>query len=218
MRVDIVHNVTKLNDALATQLRETLHAHGIFTINLISSPGSGKTTLLEKTLAALAGEFRQAVIVGDLATALDASRLVEYAPAVQINTDGGCHLDAAMVQNALAALDLDAIDVLYIENVGNLVCPVGFDLGHDVKVGLLSVTEGEDKIAKYPRLWREADVAVLNKIDLAPYVNFSREKFYADLALLNANLTVLEVAATKELGLDAWYDWLRTARAAALQR
>ncbi len=216
MRVDVVHNVTKLNDAMAAQIREELRSHGIFTINLISSPGSGKTTLLEHTLDLLRGELRQAVIVGDLATSLDAYRMGEYAPAIQINTDGGCHLDAAMVSKALESLNLDEIDVLYIENVGNLVCPVGYDLGQDVKVGMLSVTEGEDKIAKYPRLWREAAVVLLNKIDLIPFVYFSRSTFYADLEAVNALLPVIEISATKGEGLDRWCEWITRTRAEML--
>ncbi len=216
MRVDVVQNVAKLNDAMAAQIRETLRAKGIFTLNLISSPGSGKTTLLEKTLENLHGQVRQAVIVGDLATSLDAFRLGEYAPAVQVNTDGGCHLDAAMVGKALDNLDLDEIDVLYIENVGNLVCPVGYDLGQDVKVGMLSVTEGDDKIAKYPRLWREAAVVLLSKIDLAPFVYFNRTKFYADLGQINALLPVIEIAAIKGDGLDKWCEWILRTRSERL--
>jgi hydrogenase nickel incorporation protein HypB len=208
MRVDVVHNVLKLNDALAAQIRARLKTQGIFTLNLISAPGSGKTTLLERTLAHFGPTRGQAVIVGDLATSRDAERLAPFARAVQINTDGGCHLDAAMVANALESLDLAGVELLYIENVGNLVCPVGFDLGHDVKIGLLSVTEGEDKVAKYPRLWREADLVLLNKIDLLPYVPFDRDRFYEDLRALNGTVEVLEVAAAREQGLEPWYAWL----------
>lgn len=216
MRVDVVHNVLKLNDALAASLRERFHAAGVFAVNLISSPGAGKTTLLEQTLAHFDGQIGQAVVVGDLATTRDAERLAAYARAVQINTDGGCHLDAAMVANALGALDLTGVDVLYIENVGNLVCPVGFDLGHDAKVGILSVTEGEDKVAKYPRLWLEADAIVLNKVDLLPYVPFDRDRFYADLRAVRETVPVFEVAATDPATLGDWFDWLSRARAAAL--
>jgi hydrogenase nickel incorporation protein HypB len=208
MRVDVVHNVLKLNDALAAQIRSRLHERGIFTLNLISAPGSGKTTLLERTLAHFGERLGQAVIVGDLATSRDAERLAQFARCVQINTDGGCHLDAAMVANALDTLDLDGVEVLYIENVGNLVCPVGFDLGHDAKVGVISVTEGEDKVAKYPRLWREADVVLLNKIDLLPYVPFDRDRFYADLRDINGTVPVIEVAAAKGEGLEAWFAWV----------
>lgn len=213
MRVDVVHNVLKLNDALAQQIRSGLRAQGIFVPNLISSPGSGKTTLLERTLAHFQGEWGQAVIVGDLATSRDAERLAPFAQSVQINTDGGCHLDAAMVANALPHLDLTGVDVLYIENVGNLVCPVGYDLGHDAKVALISVTEGEDKVAKYPRLWREADVVLLTKADLLPYVPFSRDGFYEDLRALNETVPVLEVSSSTGQGMDAWFDWLRVRRA-----
>ncbi|MCC7491772.1 MAG: hydrogenase nickel incorporation protein HypB [Fimbriimonadaceae bacterium] len=208
MRVDVVHNVTKLNDAMAQQIRETLREKRIFCLNLISSPGSGKTTILERTLDHLRDELRCAVIVGDLATSIDAYRMAEYAPTIQINTDGGCHLDAAMVSTALESLKLDELDVLFIENVGNLVCPVGFDLGQDVKVGILSVTEGEDKVAKYPRIWREASIVLLNKIDLAPFVFFNRTKFYADLEQVNALLPVIEMSATKGDGVSRFCDWI----------
>jgi hydrogenase nickel incorporation protein HypB len=214
MRVDVVHNVLKLNDALAAQIREQLRARGVFALNLISSPGSGKTTLLERTLAHFTGRLGQAVVVGDLATSRDAERLAAHAPAVQINTDGGCHLDAAMVANALERLDLDGVDLLWIENVGNLVCPVGFDLGHEVKIGLLSVTEGEDKIAKYPRLWREADLVLLSKVDLLPYVPFDRERFVADLRALNETVSLIEVSATTGHGLADWYAWIEQRRSA----
>ena len=216
MRVDVVHNVLKLNDALAGDIRRKLHELGIVTLNLISSPGSGKTTLLQRTLAHFGGTLKQAVVVGDLATTLDAERMADLAQTVQINTDGGCHLDAAMVSNALEALDLTGVDVLYIENVGNLVCPVGYDLGHDLKVGMLSTPEGEDKIAKYPRLWHEADAVLLNKCDLLPYVGFNRDKFYADLRELNADAPVFEVTATDEASLSLWYDWLTRRREATL--
>ncbi|MBI2302129.1 MAG: hydrogenase nickel incorporation protein HypB [Armatimonadetes bacterium] len=213
MRVDVVHNVLKLNDALAAQIRARLHAAGIFTLNVISAPGSGKTTLLERTLAHFGAEIGQAVIVGDLATSRDAERLAPFARAVQVNTDGGCHLDAAMVANALEALDLTGVELLWVENVGNLVCPVGFDLGHDVKVGLLSVPEGEDKVAKYPRLWREADAVLLNKVDLLPYVSFDRERFYADLRAINETVPVFEVQATTAETLRGWFEWVAAARA-----
>lgn len=217
MKVNVVRNVSKLNDVLAQQIREELHRHDIFCVNIISSPGSGKTTMLEKTLLRLKDDVRQAVIVGDLATSLDAYRMGDYAPTIQINTDGGCHLDAAMIEQALDSLDLDEIDILYIENVGNLVCPVGFDLGEDVKVAMLSVTEGEDKIVKYPRLWREAAVVLLNKVDLMPFVFFNRCKFYADLEAINAMLPVIEMAAAKDEGIDKWCEWLIRERQERLQ-
>ncbi len=212
MRVNVVHQVAKLNDAMAAQIRTRLQARGVFCVNLISSPGSGKTTLLERTLDELDGVARCAVIVGDPATALDAYRLGEHAPAIQINTDGGCHLDAAMIERALENVDLDDLDILFIENVGNLVCPVGFDLGQTAMVGVVSVTEGEDKVIKYPRLWREASVVILNKIDLSPFVFFNRSKFYADLASINAMLPVIEMSATKGEGIDRWCEWLLRGR------
>lgn len=212
MKVDVVHNVLKLNDAMAAQIRQHLRDAGVFAVNLISAPGSGKTTLLERTLEHFAGRLGQAVIVGDLATSRDAERTARFARSVQINTDGGCHLDAAMVANALASLDLSDVDLLYIENVGNLVCPVGFDLGEDLKIGMLSVTEGEDKVAKYPRLWREADAILLNKIDLLPFVNFDRHRFYTDLADLRSMVPVFEVSATSATDLEGWLGWLERQR------
>lgn len=211
MEIKVVHNVLKANDEFAAQTRALLREKGVLTVNLISSPGSGKTTLLERTVEALHEDWSLAVIEGDLATTRDAERIAHYGiPALQINTDGGCHLDAHLVQRCVRDLDLDRLDLLFIENVGNLVCPVGFDLGEDYKVGIMSVAEGDDKAAKYPRLFREAALVVLNKIDLLPYVDFDVDRFRADVAAINANVPVLEMSCRTGEGIEAWLEWLRS--------
>ena len=177
MQIPVVRNVLEANEKIAASVREKLRERKILALNLISSPGAGKTTLLERTLHDLAGEFRMAVIEGDLQTDNDARRVAATgAQAVQINTDGGCHLDSNMIMTAMESLDLDGVDILFIENVGNLVCPVEFDCGEDAKVALLSVTEGDDKPEKYPLLFNLAKAMVLNKVDLLPYVDFDRER------------------------------------------
>ena len=181
-------------------------------LNLISSPGSGKTSLLERTLNDLAGEFRMAVIEGDLQTDNDARRVAASgAQAVQINTEGGCHLNSSMISEALQAVDLEGLDILFIENVGTLVCPTDFDCGEDAKIALLSVTEGDDKPQKYPYLFHKAKAMILNKIDLLPYVDFDVDKARAHARAANADLAVMEVSCRTRSGLDAWYEWLRAA-------
>ena len=182
MEIPVIRNVLEANGKLAASLKDQFAKHGILALNLISSPGAGKTSLLERTLTDLASEFRMAVIEGDLQTDNDARRVAATgAKAVQINTDGGCHLDSNLVMEALGAFDLNEIDILFIENVGNLVCPVEFDCGEDAKIALLSVTEGDDKPEKYPLLFNRASAMVLNKIDLLPYVDFDVEVApYAD--------------------------------------
>lgn len=213
MEVPVIRNLLEANDAIAAQLRELFARRGILALNLISSPGAGKTALLERTLTDLGCEFRMAVIEGDLQTDNDARRVAATgAQAVQINTGGGCHLDGAMVLDALGSLNLDGLDILFIENVGNLVCPVEFDCGEDSKIALLSVTEGDDKPEKYPLLFNLATVMVLNKIDLLPHVDFSVEKATRFARKLNSALAVLPVSCRSKQGLEAWYGWLRTAR------
>lgn len=176
MEIPVIRNVLEANGKLAASLKDQFAKHGILALNLISSPGAGKTSLLERTLKDLASEFRMAVIEGDLQTDNDARRVAATgAKAVQINTDGGCHLDSNLVMEALGAFDLNEIDILFIENVGNLVCPVEFDCGEDAKIALLSVTEGDDKPEKYPLLFNRASAMILNKIDLLPYVDFDVE-------------------------------------------
>ena len=176
MEIRVIRNVLEANEKLSARLKEHFARHGILTLNLISSPGAGKTSLLERTLADLSPEFRMAVIEGDLQTDNDAQRVAATgAQAVQINTVGGCHLDSNLVMEALGALDLSEIDILFIENVGNLVCPVEFDCGEDAKIALLSLPEGDDKPEKYPFLFNRASAMILNKIDLLPYLDFDME-------------------------------------------
>lgn len=215
MEIPVVRNILEANDRIAGQLKKLFTANKIFVPNLISSPGAGKTTLLEKTLTALKGEFKMAVIEGDLMTDNDAQRVAATgAQAVQINTQGGCHLSSAMVLEALDNIDLEGLDILFVENVGNLVCPVEFDVGEDCKVALLSVTEGHDKPEKYPLLFELSAAMVLNKTDLLPYVDFDTEEAAKFARALNKDLEIFEVSCTKGDGLDAWLDWLRAGVAA----
>jgi hydrogenase nickel incorporation protein HypB len=200
----------KANQDMAAVNREILESQGIKVINMISSPGAGKTTILEKTVAALKNEIPLAVIEGDLMTTKDAERIGRHGvPVIQINTNGGCHLDANMVNNAMNELPLDKVRLLIIENVGNLVCPASFDLGEDLKVVVLSIPEGDDKPLKYPSVFKNAGVCILNKIDFLPLSNFNLEGFYQDIASLNDDLKVFTISAWKEEGLQAWYDYLR---------
>ncbi len=213
MQIPIVKNVLESNDNKAEELREQFNSHNILVLNLISSPGAGKTSLLEKTLADLSNEFRFAVIEGDLQTDNDARRIAATGTkAVQINTEGGCHLNAAMIAKAIENFDLNQIDILFIENVGNMVCPVEFDCGEHAKVALLSTTEGDDKPEKYPTLFSASKAMVLNKIDLLPYVPFSLDKAIRHAMALNAELQIFPLSCTSQEGLTAWYDWLRSAK------
>ena len=215
MQIPVVRNVLEANEKMADNVRRLLTEKGILSLNLISSPGAGKTTLLERTLSDLAGEFRMAVVEGDLQTDNDARRVAATgAQAVQINTDGGCHLDSNMILTSLESLDLTGVDILFIENVGNLVCPVEFDCGEDAKVALLSVAEGDDKPEKYPLLFNLAKALVLNKIDLLPYVDFDLARARNFATKLNKNLDIFEVSCRKGDGLEGWYNWLRSMRAA----
>ena len=210
MQIPVVRNVLEANEKLADQVRARLDAGKILALNLISSPGAGKTTLLERTLADLSGEFRMAVIEGDLQTDNDARRVAATgAQAVQINTEGGCHLNSSMI--------LQALDILFIENVGNLVCPVEFDCGEDAKIALLSVAEGDDKPEKYPLLFNLARTMVLNKIDLLPHVDFDVQRARNFATRLNRDLAIFEVSCRNGQGLDGWYDWLRATRKAKLE-
>lgn len=210
MQITIMQSLLEANDRKAAELRSLLTAKNIFVVNLISSPGSGKTTLLEKTLPLLATKnIRAAVIEGDVATDRDAQRLASCnVPVALINTDGACHLEGVSIEKALQSFDLDALHIIFIENVGNLVCPAEFDIGEDVKVAMLSTPEGVDKVSKYPLLFREASLLLLNKVDLLEYLDFEKQSFYNDVALLNPRLEVLEMALTKGIGLDKWIAWL----------
>ncbi len=218
MEIPVVRNVLEANDKIADELRVLFKEKNILVLNLISSPGAGKTSILERTLTDLRSEFRMAVIEGDLQTSNDARRVAATgAKAVQINTDGGCHLNGNMILEALKSLDTDEIDILFIENVGNLVCPVEFDCGEDAKVALLSVTEGDDKPEKYPLLFNLAQAMVLNKIDLLPYVDFDVARAREFSTKLNKDLPIFEVSCRTQEGLEGWYQWLRDALATKRQ-
>ncbi len=208
--VTLEQRVLARNDALARQNRDWLHARGILALNLMSSPGAGKTTLLERTARDLAGELVIGVIEGDQETALDADRMrAAGCRVVQVNTGTGCHLDAVMVRDALAALDPPDGSVVVIENVGNLVCPALFDLGEAHRVVLASVTEGADKPVKYPHMFRSAGLVLVSKTDLLPYLDFDLDQCTADLGKISPAATVLPVSARAGDGIGGWYDWLR---------
>lgn len=214
--VQVRQNVLKQNDILARALREQFRRAGLFVASLVSSPGSGKTTLLERTLAALKDSRRVAALVGDLATENDASRLGRTgAPVKQIVTGTVCHLDAIMVRRALQGWDLEALDYLFIENVGNLVCPAAYDLGEELRVVLLSVTEGEDKPLKYPPIFHGADLVLITKIDLAELAGFDREAARRNLQAVAPGIPVLEVSARTGAGMDAWLQILHDRASAA---
>ena len=210
MKIKLARDILKANDQLADTLRVRLAEAGVLTVNLIGSPGSGKTSLLEATFDGLSG-LRAAVIEGDIATALDAERIERKGvPAVQINTEGACHLDANMVLGAAHELDLGILDLLFIENVGNLVCPATWDLGEDLKVVVASVAEGDEKPRKYPGIFEKAAACVLNKTDLLPYVDFDVERFRRDAGRLNPRIQFLPLSAIEGTGVAEWVVWLRT--------
>jgi len=212
--ITIERKVLARNDEFAAQNRARFAESGLFVFNIVSSPGAGKTSLLERTLERLRESTRIAVVEGDVQTDFDAQRVAKYGvPVVQIVTNGGCHLEARLVQDALAELDLANLDLLVIENVGNLVCPANYDLGEAMKVVLLSTTEGDDKPLKYPGMFRNASVLVINKTDLVPYAGCDLEAMRKNALSVNPNLTVFETSCTTGAGLDAWCGWLR-ARAA----
>jgi len=220
-RVKILRNVMEANDAIAMQTRNLLREKNILAFNLIGSPGAGKTTLLEQTIANLnlplseakGPQLAIAVVEGDIATTRDAERIARLdVPVVQLHTDGECHLRANLVHQALSDYNLEDIDILFIENVGNLVCPVEFDIGEYAKVGVLSVPEGDDKPLKYPLLFRKSGCIVLNKIDLLPYVDFDKARFYADIERIDSNLKVIEVSCRTGEGIGDWVDWIKQTR------
>lgn len=208
--LDIRQKILSKNDEIARALRARLRGHGVFTLNLVSSPGSGKTRLLEDTLRRLVARgIRASALVGDLATDNDAQRLARSgAPVRQILTQGRCHLEAEMIEQHLQGWDLDACDVLFIENVGNLVCPSSYDLGEDVRVALLSVTEGEDKPLKYPSIFNSADLALVTKIDLVEACEADLPALRANLQAIRPGIRVFETSARTGDGVDAWIDYL----------
>ncbi len=214
--VEVRRNVLKQNDVLARELRDRFHRAGVFVVSLVSSPGSGKTAFLEKTLTLLGQSHRVAALVGDLATENDAARLARsQAPVKQIITGTICHLEAAMVGKALDGWELEGLDFLFIENVGNLVCPSSYDLGEDLRLVLLSVTEGEDKPLKYPTIFNTADVAVVTKIDLAEAVEFNWEGARSNIFAVRPGMPILRTSAKTGEGMEEWLAFLRRSREGA---
>ena len=211
--IKIVRKVLDVNDTIAHQNRKLFREKGVFVINVMSSPGSGKTAILVKTLSHITPKIRCAVIVGDICTSNDADRLAGFgAPVVQVNTDafgGDCHLAAHVIKTAADNFNLDEIDLLIIENLGNLVCPAEFDMGEDLRIVVLSVTEGEDKPLKYPLMFRVCDAALLNKIDLLPYLDYDRESAVQNILKVNPQMPVFDISAKTEEGFDSWIEWLK---------
>jgi hydrogenase nickel incorporation protein HypB len=209
--IEVRKNVLKQNDLVARALREHFHAAGVFVVSLVSSPGSGKTMFLEKTLTLLRENYRVAALVGDLATENDALRLARsQAPVKQITTGTLCHLEAAMVEKALGEWDLNQLDFLFIENVGNLVCPSSYDLGESVRLVLISVTEGEDKPLKYPTIFNSADVAIVTKMDLAAAVEFDWPTAYGNIQAVRPGMPVFKLSAKSGEGIEEYLSFLKT--------
>lgn len=210
MEIQVMKAIMEDNISRAENLRKFFKEKKVLVLNLISSPGSGKTSLLEKTIGNLRNEYSIGVIEGDITTSRDAERLQQFGiPQVVINTDGACHLNSMSIEKALNEFDLDFIDLLFIENVGNLVCPSEFDIGESAKIAMVSTTEGDDKPAKYPLLFQEAETVLLNKTDLIPYINFKKDLFYRDLKAINTDIKIIETSCTTEEGLEEWYGWVR---------
>ena len=210
MKVPVVRNILEANERLAEDNRRTFRDAGLFVINLMSGPGAGKTSLLERTIDSLREEIRIGVIEGDIQSSHDAERISQRGvQVVQLNTDGACHLDGNMIRSALASLNLGEMDLLVIENVGNLVCPAEFNVGEDVKVMILSVAEGDDKPLKYPLMFQESEVLLINKIDLLPYVDCDVNKIRERALQLNGDLAVFEISCRTGEGLEGWANWLR---------
>ena len=209
-RLPVVERIMSANDRLAEENHALLTAAGVFSLNLMASPGAGKTSLIERTVQSLAGELRLGMINGDLATSLDADRAAAAgATAVQINTGGQCHLDAVMLAEALPRLDLAQLDLLLVENVGNLVCPANFKLGTHQSVLIASVPEGDDKPYKYPGTYQGVDVLVINKLDLLPYVSFNMDYFRRGVEMLNPGVLTFALSCRTGEGLEAWVAWLK---------
>ena len=203
-------NILGENDRIAAENRAMFREKGVYVINLMGSPGSGKTSVLEKTMERLKGTLRMAVIEGDLFTSKDADRIAKHdVPVIQINTSGGCHLDAAMVRKVTQGMELASLDLLIVENVGNLVCPAEFDVGEDAKGVVLSITEGDDKPLKYPLVFKESSIALLNKVDILPYCNFDMAAAKEDILALHPGIKVIEASCATGQGIEEWCDWLR---------
>ena len=208
-KITIAQNILAANDTVAEDIQQSLAARGIRTLNVMSSPGAGKTTLLERTVERLRGRLSIGVIEGDIETTADAERIeAAGAETVQINTRGACHLEAHMVRDALEQIDLDRVELLVIENIGNLVCPSAWNLGEDVRVVVASTTEGDDKPAKYPQMFAISEVMVVNKLDLLPYVDYDLDKVKRHALAINPRLRIFELSCRTGEGLDAWCDWL----------
>lgn len=208
--IRVVANILKANDELNAQNRKKLDEKGIYVINMMSSPGSGKTAILEKVIAKLKADIKIAVIEGDLYTTMDAQRIeAKGVPVVQINTGGGCHLDANMIKEALDNLNLDGLELLIVENVGNLVCPAAFEIGEDIKITVLSTTEGIEKPLKYPLAFEKAAAVILNKIDLLEYTDFDKRIFYDNFKSINDQAIIFETSCTKDIGLDDLCLWIK---------
>ena len=211
VKVPLVRNILKANDSIAAENRGFFRDKGILVLNIMSGPGAGKTTLIENTIRSLKNELTIAVIEGDIQTTYDADRIAATgSQAVQINTDGGCHLDANMIRHTLGQLDLESVDILIIENVGNLVCPANFDLGEHYRIMLLSTTEGDDKPLKYPLMFDISSVLLVNKTDLLPYIDCDTQKIKDGALKINPDLEIFETSCKTGNGLENWYSWLRT--------
>lgn len=210
MEITVMSNILEKNEEIAAELNALFSKQGILAINLLGSPGCGKTSLVEQTIRLLKNEFSIAIIEGDLYTSKDADRIAACGvPVVQINTHGGCHLDAAMVKTAIAKLDLEQLDILIVENVGNLVCPAEFAVGEHAKVVILSVTEGEDKPLKYPAVFQQSAAIIINKMDLLPYTDFALDAATGDIRELNPDAALLNVSCKNASGLTDWLEWLK---------
>ncbi len=208
-RIPVIQNILHANEVLAADVRRRLDAHGILGLNVMASPGAGKTTLITATVARLRDRVRMGYVDGDIATSLDAERIASLGvPVVQINTGGNCHLDANMLSPALDQLPLDALDLLVVENVGNLVCPAHFQLGTHVNALVASVPEGDDKPYKYPPMFRGVDVLLLNKVDLLPYIPFDMDHFLHGVKVLNPQVKIFQLSALHGTGMEAWIEWL----------
>jgi hydrogenase nickel incorporation protein HypB len=213
MKVKVVTRILEANDRIAEENRKRFKEAGVYVVNLMGAPGAGKTTLLERTISALKPHLKIGVIEGDIVGSDDAERISALdVPVVQINTGGACHLDANMISEVLSELPLKDLDLLIVENVGNLVCPAEFKVGEDMKIMVLSVAEGHDKPLKYPLMFRESSALVLNKIDLLPYMNTDMNKVRNDSLALNPKLKIFEVSCTTGAGIEAWAQWLNGLR------
>ncbi|MBW2028549.1 MAG: hydrogenase nickel incorporation protein HypB [Deltaproteobacteria bacterium] len=210
MKITVVRDILEANERIARQNKDLFDGSGTLVINLMSSPGAGKTTLLERTIDALKDELKMGVIEGDIQSSEDAERIAKKGiPVVQINTGGACHLDGNMIRDTLKEFDLEGLELLIVENVGNLVCPAEFKLGEDCKVMILSVTEGDDKPSKYPLMFRESEVLLVNKVDLLPYVDTSLERITRESLKINPALSIFELSCKTGQGMESWYQWLR---------